>query len=266
MAVEDVLEKIKLLSDSGYKETVLTGVHLGFYGKDLPSGNNSLYSLVKRIEKSSAISRVRLSSIEPHELTTDIIDLVASSSIFCNHFHIPLQSGNDHILEMMNRPYKAKHFGELVLQIRKSIPEAAIGADVLIGFPGETEEAFNATYEIIRELPVTYLHVFPFSPRRETPAYHYPNQVSNDVIKKRCEKIRELGKLKKREFMQQSIGITTEILIEETPDKKTGLLRGLSENYLTVLLDAPSYLKNTIFKVVIDKVWDENSVMGTLLR
>jgi len=265
MAVEDVLEKIKLLVDSGYKETVLTGVHLGCYGKDFSSGNSSLYSLLKRIDDSGAINRVRLSSIEPHELTTEIIDLVASSSKLCHHFHIPLQSGDDQILEMMNRPYKAKHFRELVLQIRSSIPEAAIGVDVLIGFPGETEEAFDATYELIKELSVTYLHVFPFSPRKETPAYRYPNQVDNAVIKKRCKKMRELGKLKKTKFLQQSIGKKTEILIEETPDKKSELLKGLTGNYITVLLEGPLYLKNSIAKVRIDKIFDNNSVMGILL-
>jgi threonylcarbamoyladenosine tRNA methylthiotransferase MtaB len=266
MAAEDVLEKIKLLADSGYKETVLTGVHLGCYGKDFPSGNNSLYKLLKRIDDSGIINRVRLSSIEPNELTAEIINLVACSSILCHHFHIPLQSGDNQILEMMNRPYKAKHFRELVLQIRSSIPDAAIGVDVLIGFPGETEEAFDATYEIIRELPVTYLHVFPFSPRKETPAYHYPNQVDNAVIKTRCKKIRELGKFKKKKFLKQSIGKTTEILIEETPDKKSGLLKGLTGNYITVLLDGPLDLKKAIVKVNIDKVFDDNSVMGTLLK
>ncbi|MBW1898884.1 MAG: tRNA (N(6)-L-threonylcarbamoyladenosine(37)-C(2))-methylthiotransferase MtaB [Deltaproteobacteria bacterium] len=266
MAAEDVLEKIKLLSDSGYKETVLTGVHLGCYGKDFSSGNKSLYSLLKRIEESGTINRVRLSSIEPHELTTEIIDLVASSSILCHHFHIPLQSGDDQILEMMNRPYKAERFRELVLQIRKSIPKAAIGVDVLIGFPGETEKAFDSTYELIKDLPVTYLHVFPFSPRKETPAYRYPNQVNNAVVKKRCKKMRELGKLKKKNFLQQSIGKTTEILIEEKPDKKSNLLKGISDNYIIVLLDGPRYLKNTIVKVRIDKVFDDNSVMGILLR
>ena len=264
MTAEDVLEKIKLLSDSGYKETVLTGVHLGCYGKDFSSGIKSLYSLLKRIEESGTINRVRLSSIEPHELTTEIIDLVASSSILCHHFHIPLQSGDDQILEMMNRPYKAERFRELVLQIRKSIPKAAIGVDVLIGFPGESEEAFDSTYELIKELPVTYLHVFPFSPRKETPAYRYPNQVNNAVVKKRCKKMRELGKLKKKKFLQQSVGKTTEILIEEKPDKKSGLLKGISDNYIIVLLDGSRYLKNTIVKVRIDKVFDDNSVMGIL--
>jgi threonylcarbamoyladenosine tRNA methylthiotransferase MtaB len=266
MAAEDVLEKIKLLSDSGYKETVLTGVHLGCYGKDFPSGNSSLYKLLKRIDDSGIINRVRLSSIEPNELTAEIINLVACSSILCHHFHIPLQSGDDQILEMMNRPYKAECFRELVLQIRSSIPEAAIGVDVLIGFPGETEEAFDATYELIQELPVTYLHVFPFSPRKETPAYHYPNQVDNAVIKTRCKKIRELGKFKKKKFLKQSIGKTTEILIEEAPDKKSGLLKGLTGNYITVLLDGPLDLKKAIVKVNIDKVFDDNSVMGTLLK
>jgi len=265
MAAGDVLEKIKLISDSGYKETVLTGVHLGFYGKDFSSGNSGLYSLLKRIDDSGSINRVRLSSIEPHELTTEIIDLVASSSILCHHFHIPLQSGDDLILEMMNRPYKAELFRKLVLQIRESIPEAAIGVDILIGFPGETEKAFDTTYELIKKLPVTYLHVFPFSRRKETPAYHYPNQVNNAVIKKRCKKMRELGKLKKKKFLQQSIGKTTEILIEETPNNKPGLLKGITGNYITVLLDGPIYVKNAVVKVRIDKVFDDNSVMGILL-
>ncbi|MFO7557184.1 MAG: tRNA (N(6)-L-threonylcarbamoyladenosine(37)-C(2))-methylthiotransferase MtaB [Desulfobacterales bacterium] len=266
MAAEDVLKKINLLADSGYKETVLTGIHLGCYGKDFSSGNDDLYTLLKRIDDSGAINRVRLSSIEPLELTTGIIDLVASSSRLCRHFHVPLQSGDDQILKLMNRPYTAKYFRELVLRIRSSIPEAAIGVDVLIGFPGETEEAFDATYEMIQELSVSYLHVFPFSPRKETPAYRFPNQVDHAVIKKRCKKMRELGELKKTKFLRQSIGKTTEVLIEETPDKKSGLLKGLTDNYITVLLDGPRHLSNTLVNVHIDNVFDANSVMGILLK
>jgi len=263
MPFQNVLDNIKQLKKAGFNEIVLSGVHLGCYGLDL-SPRVRLVDLLTHIHESRIIERVRLSSIEPHELTEDIIRLVAASDIFCHHFHIPLQSGDDHILKEMNRPYTHRLFRELVLCIHQLIPDAAIGVDVMIGFPGETEDAFENTYAIIDELPVSYLHVFPFSPRNGTPANRYPNKVTPNIIKARSHKMRKLGNAKRSEFYNKFIGKKIKVLIEGNRDASKGLLRGLSSNYVPVVLKGKDELKNTIVQVKIDRLRNINSVFGTI--
>ena len=263
MPPEQVLEKIFSLQKNGYHETVLTGIHLGAYGHDLNPATD-LYTLLKTIELSKPSCRIRLSSIEPHELTDNIIDLVAKSNIFCRHFHIPLQSGDNFILEKMHRPYTREFFNDLVFKIHKSIPDAAIGVDILAGFPGETDKAFENTYSLIKKLPVTYLHVFPFSPRQGTPAAEYPDQISHAVVKPRTARLRELGVFKKKAFYSSSIGKTVEIIIEGKRTK-TDYLKGVSSNYMPVLVNGKDDLKNSIVKVRINKL-NDNFVAGNILK
>jgi threonylcarbamoyladenosine tRNA methylthiotransferase MtaB len=263
LPVTDVLESIKALSAAGYQEIVLSGIHLGRYGCDLIPAS-SLCELLDYIERADQIQRVRLSSIEPLELTDKLIRRVAGSTRFCRHFHIPLQSGDDRILQKMKRPYTAQKFRKRVTEIRNQIPDAAIGVDTLIGFPGETDEAFRNTYALIQELPVTYLHVFPFSARPGTPAARYPNPVAPDVIKARCEQMRRLGQAKRIEFFQNFIGKTLEILVESTRDAATGRLKGVSSNYIPVLTDADD---DQIHKLVTVQLTDpiEDALMGTVV-
>ncbi len=263
MRVEHVLENIKKLQQAGYREVVLTGVHLGAYGLDL-SPKTGLTELLNRICGSNPIDRVRLSSIEPHELTDDIIQLVAKADIFCHHFHIPLQSGDDLILKKMHRPYTRSFFRNQIIKINKLLPDAAIGVDTLIGFPGETEKAFENTYSLIDELPVTYLHVFPFSARNGTPASSYPQPVDSKTIKARCKKMRGLGHVKRMDFYKKFTGKTIEILIEDKRDRSTGLLKGISSNYIPVHVNGDDNLKNTGVQVRIDRIKSDNKVIGTL--
>jgi len=263
MLIENVLENIKQLKKAGYHEVVLTGVHLGAYGLDL-SPKTDLTKLLNRICESNPIDRVRLSSIEPHELTDDIIQLVAGTDIFCHHFHIPLQSGDDLILKKMRRPYTRSLFRNQIIKINELLPGAAIGVDTLIGFPGETEKAFENTYSLIAELPVTYLHVFPFSARKGTPASSYPQQVDSKTIKARCKKMRSLGQVKKEDFYKKFTGKTVEILIEDKRDRSTGLLKGITSNYIPVHVNGDDNLKNTLVQVRIDKVKSDNNVFGAL--
>jgi threonylcarbamoyladenosine tRNA methylthiotransferase MtaB len=210
------------------------------------------------------MQRIRLSSIEPNELTDEIIELVADSSIFCRHFHIPLQNGDDGILKKMKRPYTADQFKNLINRIHQKSPDAAIGVDVLIGFPGETEKAFQQTYTLIADLPISYLHVFPYSAREGTPAAGYPNPVPQPVIKERCRVMRELGRQKKNLFYQNVIGKLQKVVVEDARDKKTNLLKGLTSNYVTVLFDGPDSLKNQIIPVAIREQIDTDSVLGFL--
>jgi len=263
MPRENVLENIRHLKTAGFREIVLSGIHLGCYGLDL-SPNTSLVELMKQIRSSEAVERVRLSSIEPNELTEAFINLVGESDIFCNHFHIPLQSGDDGILKRMNRPYTARLFREQVHRIRKRIPDAAIGADVMVGFPGETEAAFNQTRALIDELPVTYLHVFPFSPRDGTPAAQYPDTVPPDIIKDRALNLRQLGSYKKSIFYNRFIKGRIEVLVEGKRNNSEGSLKGISSNYIPVLFKGGGHLKNTLATVRIEAVNPDNSVVGTI--
>ena len=261
MPLEGVLKNIHCLKQAGFHEVVLTGVHLGAYGLDL-SPQTSLTALLDHIRESNAMDRVRLSSIEPHELTQDIIKLVSETEIFCDHFHIPLQSGDDRILEKMHRPYTSSFFIDLIVKIKDQVPGAAIGVDILIGFPGETEKAFENTYSLIEKLPITYLHVFPFSPRPGTPAGKYPQKVPQKTIKARCEKMRRLGNEKKRIFYETFIGKIVQVLIESKRDKATGLLKGITSNYIPVHVVGEDDLFNTLLQVNIEKIKKNNTVFG----
>jgi threonylcarbamoyladenosine tRNA methylthiotransferase MtaB len=263
MPIKNVLENIKQLQRSGSHEVVLTGVHLGAYGLDL-SPKTGLTELLQRIGDTHPIDRVRLSSIEPHELTDDLIQIVAKADIFCHHFHLPLQSGDDLILKKMHRPYTRSLFRNQIIKINELLPDAAIGVDTLIGFPGETEKAFENTYTLIHELPVTYLHVFPFSARKGTPASSYPQQVNSKTIKARCEKMRSLGYEKKKEFYKKFTGKPLEILIEDKRDRSMGLLKGITSNYIPVHVAGGDNLKNTRAQVRIDKIKSDNNVFGAL--
>ena len=263
MPFDSVLKNMHCLKQAGFHEVVLTGVHLGAYGLDL-SPQTSLTALLDHIRESNAMDRVRLSSIEPHELTQDIIELVAETDIFCDHFHIPLQSGDDGILKKMHRPYTNASFRDLIVNIKDQVATAAIGVDILIGFPGETEKAFENTYSLIEKLPVTYLHVFPFSSRPGTPADRYPQKVPQKTIKARCEKMRRLGNEKKRIFFETFLGKTVEVLIESKRDKATGLLKGITSNYIPVHVVGEDDLFNTRVQVNIEKVEKNNTVFGVM--
>ena len=264
MRLEKVLDSIKLLKMSGYREVVLSGIHLGRYGLDLALPT-TLFNLLKEIKLLQPIDRVRLSSIEPTELTEDIIKIVAESDIFCHHFHIPLQSGDDLILKRMHRHYSRSFFRDMVIRIHEMIPDAAIGVDTLIGFPGETEKAFENTYSLIEKLPVTYLHVFPFSGRKGTPANSYPDKVPPQVIKDRCLKMREMGNNKKMEFYKKLIGKKVQLLIEGTRSRSTGHLKGITSNYVPVFVSGKDNMKNCIVQARIDKLCGENAVFGRVL-
>jgi threonylcarbamoyladenosine tRNA methylthiotransferase MtaB len=263
LPVANVLEGISALSAAGYHEIVLTGIHLGQYGCDLIPVT-SLGELLDRIDRSEMVQRVRLSSIEPLELTDALIERVADSPRFCRHFHVPLQSGDDRILKKMKRPYTVDIFRRRIAKIRDQIPHAAIGVDTLIGFPGETDAAFKHTYDLMNELPISYLHVFPFSARPGTPAALYPDKITPDVIKERCEKMRCLGQIKRLQFYRNFIGKEVEILVESTRHSATGLLKGLSSNYMPVLINADD---DQINKLVTVKLTDQmdDSLMGTII-
>jgi threonylcarbamoyladenosine tRNA methylthiotransferase MtaB len=262
MPVANVVKHIRRLKQAGYHEAVLCGIHLGAYGKDLQS-ETDLSSLLHHIEKLRIIDRIRLSSIEPHELTDDIIKLVAETDQFCRHFHIPLQSGDNDVLKKMNRPYKRSFVRDLVLKTNSLIPDAAVGIDILVGFPGETERAFDRTYSLIDELPVSYLHVFPFSARKGTPASKFLPKISANDIKARCQQIRRLGNMKKKRFYNKSIGKTFATLMEDN-QSAAGFMKGTTSNYIPVRVPWQGAHKNALVDVRIDRVDADGVVFGTV--
>ncbi|WAC08409.1 MAG: tRNA (N(6)-L-threonylcarbamoyladenosine(37)-C(2))-methylthiotransferase MtaB [Thermodesulfobacteriota bacterium] len=256
MTPKTVLDFLSTIGSSGYKEAVLTGIHLGAYGLDL-SPQTSLLNLLQKIEKQMSVPRVRLSSIEPNEINQELIDFLADSTIFCPHLHLPLQSGDNTILRKMNRPYSALNFHSLVLRLKNAIKDLAIGADVIVGFPGEGNEEFSQTLRLLEELPITYLHVFPFSPRKGTTAFSFPNKVKGDAVKTRSEILRRLSKKKRESFYRSYLNKKLPILIEARRHRKTGLLKGLSRNYLSVLIEGSDNLMNQEITVRITSVEGE---------
>jgi threonylcarbamoyladenosine tRNA methylthiotransferase MtaB len=235
LSPERVIENLRRLKERGFKEVVLTGVHIGGFGSDLRPAT-SLKGLLERIEEEESPARIRLSSIEPLDFSGGLIDLLSGSSKVCPHFHIPIQSGDDVILERMHRNYDRSFLVTLIQEIHRRIPGVSIGADVIAGFPGETEERFESTCELIDSLPFSYLHVFPFSKRKGTPASTFPEAVGNREIKSRAEKLRELGKGKRLAFYRQLLHRKVEVLIEGRVGKKGSPLRGLTRNYIPVRL------------------------------
>jgi len=182
----------------------------------------------------------------------------------CPHFHIPLQSGDDGILKKMHRPYSSRLFKELVLKINELLPDAAIGVDILVGFPGESTAAFERTCHIIEQLPVSYLHIFPFSPRKGTPAYHFPDKLPTDIVRQRCRIIREIGNLKRSVFYQKFIGRELEIIIEDRRGTPLGYRRGTTANYVPVLVKDSGTLSQSQepVNITIEKVNNDLRVFG----
>jgi threonylcarbamoyladenosine tRNA methylthiotransferase MtaB len=247
---EAVLAALQELAGLGYREVVLTGVDLGQYGLD-HSPPSSLAALVQRFTKITKITkmpfRVRLSSLEPQMVTPELLDKLAAWPNFCPHFHLPLQSGAAPVLAAMGRPYGPGEFGDLVHEITRRFPGAGLGLDVLVGFPGETGSDFEATRALVEELPVTYLHVFPYSPRPGTPAAAL-KPLPGGVIQERARVMRELGQQKKQQFMEAQLGQVREVLVEG-PAPQPEYLQGLSDHYLRVVFPGPAGWRNRLIKV-----------------
>jgi threonylcarbamoyladenosine tRNA methylthiotransferase MtaB len=259
LPVTDVIDQVNRIADLGYKEVVITGIHLGLYGKDLVPRTDLGYLLVRLLHE-TPIPRIRISSVEPDEISPEIIQLIQNNPRLCRHFHLPLQSGDNTILKRMRRPYTREYFQDLVWSIREQIPDAGIGADVLAGFPGESPRQFQNTLDLIQALPLTHLHVFPFSPRKGTPAAGFPDRVSPDEIKQRCEQLRNLGSLKKEAFYQSLVGKQVSVLVEEITPGPEGMLKGLSSQYAPVKMHGPENLKNTVVTATVTKVLKDSEM------
>ena len=246
--IENVLKNIQTIADSGLHEVNLTGVNVGDFGKGT---KENLLKLLKAIVKQNAIERVRISSIEPELLSPEIIRLVAKSPILMPHFHLPLQAGCDRVLSAMRRRYTTQEYAEKVMLIKKLMPDACVACDVIAGFPGETDEEFEETYHFLEQLPISYMHVFPYSRRPRTHANLIEEQVSDDVKHERTERLLELSHAKKLAFYSQCEGQTRPVLVEsEAVDDQ---LFGFTDNYIRVSLPNDPATINTIQKVTIEQ-------------
>ena len=260
-ALNKVLLNAKEISDQGIKEIVLTGVNIGDYGKG-EFGNkkhqHTFLELIQELDDVDGIERVRISSIEPNLLKNETIQFVSSSKAFVPHFHIPLQSGSNELLRLMKRRYKRELYVEKVKKIKKYMPDACIGVDVIIGFPGETDELFLETYHFLNELDISYLHVFTYSERENTPAASMEGIVPLNIRKKRSKMLRGLSVKKRRSFYESQLNTLHTVLFEG--ENKKGYILGFTENYVKIKHPWNPELVNTTREVLLTEIDDDGMV------
>ncbi len=258
-SVAFLVEQAIEIAALGFKEIVLSGVNVGDYGRQ---EGDSFLKLLIALDKITGIERIRISSIESNLLTKEIIKFVASSSKYCKHFHVPLQSGSDEVLRRMRRRYNSTRYREVVECVKEIIPNAGIGADVIVGFPGETNEHFEESVSLIEDLPLSYLHVFSYSEREGTDATRFDRVVDPRVRKKRSEILRMLSEKKRYEFNRQHVGKIMRVLVEE--EVKDGKMFGFTSNYIRVEMTSNPSKVNEVCDVLVTAVSD-NTVVGQVI-
>ncbi|PHR72230.1 MAG: tRNA (N(6)-L-threonylcarbamoyladenosine(37)-C(2))-methylthiotransferase MtaB [Lutibacter sp.] len=259
--LENVLQNAKEISEKGIKEIVLTGVNVGDYGKG-EFGNkkheHTFFELVKALDNVDGIHRLRVSSIEPNLLKNETIDFIANSNSFVPHFHIPLQSGSDELLKKMKRRYLRKTYDDRVAKIKEVMPNACIGVDIIVGFPGETDELFLETYNYLNELDISYLHVFTYSERPNTEAFDMKDVIPKNIRSKRSKMLRGLSVKKRRAFYESQLGNTLTALFEG--ENKEGFIYGFTENYVKVKTPWNPELINTLHTIKLTEI-DEDGLV-----
>ena len=261
---EKVLNEINKLSEHGFKEIILSGIHTASYGVDL-EGNITLITLLEEIENMDGIERVRIGSIEPSFFTDEVIEKMKSMKKLCPQFHLSLQSGCDATLKRMNRRYTAKEYEDAVNRIRKNLKDASITTDVIVGFPGETDEEFNETYEYLERIKLTKTHIFKFSPRKGTKAADMIDQLDSTVKENRSKALIELNAKNEGDFSKSLVGRNLDVLIEQEVSKKTGVFEGYTRNYVKVEISNGN--ENMIGKIIPCSIKEANGdyVIGKAL-
>jgi len=265
--LENVIQNANRIAHAGLKEIVLTGVNIGDYGKGEKGDKahkNTFLELITALDSLEPINRIRISSIEPNLLSLEIISFVAKSERFVPHFHIPLQSGSDRILKSMKRRYLSSMYEDRVKFIKSLMPDSCIGVDVIVGYPGETDEAFLETYHFLNDLPISYLHVFSYSERPNTEAISFKGIVPPEVRSKRSKMLRALSVKKRRAFYESQLDKTVEVLFEG--ENKKGYITGFSKNYVKVRAPWNPDWINTIRKVKLNKIDEEGIVRFSILN
>ncbi|MGL4911172.1 MAG: tRNA (N(6)-L-threonylcarbamoyladenosine(37)-C(2))-methylthiotransferase MtaB [Romboutsia sp.] len=252
---ESILEEVKKLAANGYKEVVLTGIHVASYGKDLKDEQITLLNVIKEINKLEEIERIRLSSVEPVLFTDEFVSEVAKMPKVCPHYHLSLQSGCDETLDRMNRRYTTNEYKEIVDRLRENIPNVAITTDVIVGFPGETNEEFNKTYEFLRDIELSQMHIFKYSPRKGTPAATMENQIDPQMKQFRSDKLLTLNKENFTKFANKFVGQDVDVLFEQSVEANR--YEGLTPNYIRVVIQSKKDIQGQILKAKITDVKNE---------
>ncbi len=257
--IEKIISEIKDYESMGIREIVLSGINIGLYGTDFRNTVNLKY-LLKIILKETSNFRIRLSSIEQNYIDEEFLDIISDRRI-CKHLHIPLQHGSDRILYLMNRPYKAFHFIEKIEKILKLYPQIAIGSDIIVGFPSETEEDFKKTLKIVEKIGFSYLHVFTYSERPFTKASKMSEQVPYNVRKERANCLIEVSRRKKSEYVKKFLGSELEVIVE---NKRNGLFSATSDNYIKCLIDKQELVSGNLIKVYVRDVHGDHAIVDTV--
>lgn len=261
LPITAVLEQAHIFAEEGSQEMIITGINVGKYGLDLSEGED-IYSLLDILCREFPSLRIRLSSIEPTEVSSRLLAVMTAHRNFMPHLHIPLQSGDSRILSRMNRHYTAAIFAKAVVDIHAALPHAAIGCDILTGFPGEDDSAADSSFRLLADLPVSYLHIFPYSIRLSTAAASFADQVSAPVKNERAARLHRLDWEKRTAFHLRHLGTMQQVLVERK-DGRSRLLKGFSENYIPVQFSGPACLAGTVVSVRLDEM-KEGAVLGAL--
>ncbi|HEU4368735.1 MAG TPA: tRNA (N(6)-L-threonylcarbamoyladenosine(37)-C(2))-methylthiotransferase MtaB [Methylomirabilota bacterium] len=262
LAPDDVEEQARRLVAAGHPEIVLTGVDLGHYGADL-APRTSLAALLARLTRLNGLRWLRVSSMLPAYFTDDVLEILVDSPVIAPHFHVPLQSGSDRVLRAMRRPYTTAQYRRVVERLAAAIPRLGLGADTIVGFPGETEADFAATVDLVQSLPFTYLHVFPYSPRRGTEAAGRPGRLDPLTLAGRARRLRAVAAARNRRFREALVGRMEEVLVLDTRDHAGGELVGLTGNYVEVTFPGPDRLRRRIARVRVTAA-DDTTTRGIL--
>ena len=260
---ESIISEITQIASKGIKEVVITGIHIASYGKDFAMSKDSkltnyrLIDLLEEINEIQGIQRIRLGSIEPLLITVEFVERLKKLEKICHHFHLSLQSGSDETLKRMNRRYTTEQFKEIVRLLRGAYSDVNLTTDIIVGFPGETDEEFNKTYQFLKEIKFYKMHIFKYSPRKGTKAAVMPNQINGDIKEERSKKLIELSDRNEIEYNKSYIGKNVEVLFEE---EKDGMYKGHTQNYIMVYCQSKEKLDNKIIDVVCEKAEKEHII------
>lgn len=258
---DSIIEEVKILADSGYKEVVLTGIHVGSYGRDL--GDIGLIDIIQMVHDVDGIERLRMSSVEPKTFDDDFLRRLPHLNKLCRHFHLSLQSGCDETLKRMNRKYTTQEYMEVVKKLRSIYPEVGITTDIIVGFPGETQEEFEKTVQFVKEVSFSSMHIFKFSPRKGTPAAKFKGQVSAQVKEERSKIIFNIAKENQMKFMNSFIGKSLNVLFEQKIDENSNYYEGLTDNYIRVMAETAYDIKGKIISTKIKGI-NKDMMLGIL--
>lgn len=260
---ESIVEEVRKLAQAGYKEIVLTGIHVGSYGKDL--GDIRLIDIIEEVHEIEGIERIRMSSLEPKTFDEAFIDRLSKLDKICRHFHLSLQSGCDETLKRMNRKYTTDEYRKVVNNLRKAFDDVGITTDIIVGFPGETDEEFEKTLKFIDEISFSAMHIFKYSPRKGTPAASYKNQISPEVKEKRSNLVDKIAKNNEEKFIGKFIGKSINVLFEQELKKKKGFYEGLTHNYIRVIAESAYDINGRILETVLKEAKDDYAI-GKLVK